>query len=560
MGTILKASQHIYAHVEKNESPKGKVGFQTLFCSESDLTQAESSEIEKRLTYHYDESGSRKLIFYRLAPDRIMLSHIVPLAEADRLGRKGRYLAHTLIFDAGEFTRICGNPFLIFKNFNFINSMRQVTEVLEKNKKTATEVWSDVEIHIPERDVGYGIEAAKKWSNDELLEFVSLAFNQDKLLHMQTALAVVGTTDAIEETLEALFALLPADLMPNCCFDTYFHKCNLIHTYYWAIGLAEISNKRKYIAVDAEAHHLQYKQEKRQQSLYEQWLEERLYDDDWEAIVKYKNELYFLWQFLQGKEIELDRFKNAPSIVVDWLFKACKHGVQDRIEQITQKWLEPPLAKRAAAEIYEEKSASPFDLFQKMCIRFDADEVLDSLFDSFAKQNFALPCKDQMNALMRVLNDRVHPFLLVLFACWTKDDNLRQMTFEGMNRDTYRRLLEDFFHHHFPHPLLLLDSSKADIFTDMYVRVEGFKHLPMIELVKELVGSPGQKELLRIAKIVNKETPQGIRKLKRFTEKHEENLPKEFVRAVRDVKVLPPRKPLFLSFLSSKLKNKERET
>ena len=113
------AWQHVYTSVEREQSPHDRAGFQTLFYSQSGLTEAEVREMEARLVYFSSDVKAVKRLFSTTSTGKIMVAQIVLLAEPDRLGRTGRYLAHNLVFDPDAFARVESDPFLVFRQFPF---------------------------------------------------------------------------------------------------------------------------------------------------------------------------------------------------------------------------------------------------------------------------------------------------------------------------------------------------------------------------------------------------------------------------------------------------------
>ena len=93
MKVAVQAWQHIYTSVERDQSPHGRAGFQTLFYSRSGLTEAEVQEMEARLVYFPSEIEPVKRLCVTISTGKVMVAQIVHLAEPDRLGRTGRYLA-----------------------------------------------------------------------------------------------------------------------------------------------------------------------------------------------------------------------------------------------------------------------------------------------------------------------------------------------------------------------------------------------------------------------------------------------------------------------------------
>ena len=158
--TTIEAWQHIYSNVEKEQSPKNRGGFQTLFYSLAGLSQAEVSEMESRLLYFSSKVEPIKQLFFSTSTGKGVVAQIVVIAEPDKYGRRGRYLAHSLIFSAEDLARFEADPFRVFEHFTFIST---VAEALEQGIFETSDIPA-VSLNLPESSTG-DIEAAKQWSH-----------------------------------------------------------------------------------------------------------------------------------------------------------------------------------------------------------------------------------------------------------------------------------------------------------------------------------------------------------------------------------------------------------
>src|SRR6185503_17857690 len=122
---FVSAWQHIYSNVEKEQSPHKRGGFQTLFYSHDGLSEAELSEMEGRLLYFPSESEPVKRLFFTLPGGKGVVAQIVGLPEPDQLGRKGRYLAHSLVFAPETLAQFEADPFRVFRRFRFITTVAE---------------------------------------------------------------------------------------------------------------------------------------------------------------------------------------------------------------------------------------------------------------------------------------------------------------------------------------------------------------------------------------------------------------------------------------------------
>ena len=240
----VSAWQQLYASVEREQSPHDREGFQTLFYSQSGLTEAEVREMEARLVYFPSHMEAVKHLFCTLSTGKIMLAQIVHLTKPDRLGRIGRYLAHSLLFEPEAFKRIESDPFLVFRQFPFITTIAQALDAGDWQTGDVPPASFEVT-----REPAHGIEAAKTWPPQSLKDLALLALRADRLARDRLAVAFVGEPAQVESALEAALFAVPSATRPHCSFDTYFHGCNLVDSYYWALGLLKSPSNRRLITV-----------------------------------------------------------------------------------------------------------------------------------------------------------------------------------------------------------------------------------------------------------------------------------------------------------------------
>src|SRR5512138_2384794 len=119
----LHAWQHIYSNVEREQSPRRRGGFQTLFYTHAGLSEADVSEMEGRLLYFPSQMEPVKRLFFTLTSGKGVVAQIVALPEPDQLGRKGRYLAHSLVFAPESLAQFEADPFRVFRRFRFITTV-----------------------------------------------------------------------------------------------------------------------------------------------------------------------------------------------------------------------------------------------------------------------------------------------------------------------------------------------------------------------------------------------------------------------------------------------------
>ncbi len=138
------AAQLLYANVEKDRSPHQRSGFQTLFYSQSRLSEAEVDAIEPRLFYAHGAGNPPKGLFFPLGQDKLVLARIVPLEDTDAFGRKGRYLAHALVFDRTDWIAEGLNPIALLQSFPFLTSLDQALAAGDRGQRRYCAAYSDL--------------------------------------------------------------------------------------------------------------------------------------------------------------------------------------------------------------------------------------------------------------------------------------------------------------------------------------------------------------------------------------------------------------------------------
>ena len=121
----IQAWQHIYSNVEQEQSPQGRGGFQTLFYTISGLTEAEVGEMESRLLYFPSQVEPVKRLFFTISTGKGVVAQIVSLPDPDQFGRKGRYLAHSLVFAPEALAQFEADPFRVFRRFTFFTTVAE---------------------------------------------------------------------------------------------------------------------------------------------------------------------------------------------------------------------------------------------------------------------------------------------------------------------------------------------------------------------------------------------------------------------------------------------------
>ncbi len=119
----LTVWQHIYANVEREQSPDNAAGFQTLYYSHDGLTREDIDTIESRVFYLYDAERPSKKAYFQTPSGKIVLSQITANADRDQAGRSGLYLAHSFILERKAFIQAGLTPMDLFRQLPFAETV-----------------------------------------------------------------------------------------------------------------------------------------------------------------------------------------------------------------------------------------------------------------------------------------------------------------------------------------------------------------------------------------------------------------------------------------------------
>ena len=237
----ITAAQLLYANVEKDHSPHKRSGFQTLFYSQSQLSEAEVDAIEPRLFYAYGAGNPPKGLFFPLGQHKLVLARIVPLEDTDAFGRKGRYLAHALVFDRTDWIAEGLNPIALLQNFSFLTSVDQALAVGDRASGDIAPLTLTLEATSAPR---------RQWPIAAMQHLTLYALRAEAMLAERQALAFIGPPADVEQALAEVLMAVPVALNPACSFDSFFYEGNFIATPFWAVGLPEVPPPGRFIQVD----------------------------------------------------------------------------------------------------------------------------------------------------------------------------------------------------------------------------------------------------------------------------------------------------------------------
>ncbi len=525
----IHAWQHIYSNVEKEQSPHRRGGFQTLFYTHAGLSEAEVSEMEGRLLYFPAEIEPVKRLFFVLSTGKGVVAQIVALPEPDQLGRKGRYLAHSLVFAPNSLAQFEADPFRVFRRFRFITT---VSEALAHGNFQTSDLPT-VALDLPP-ETSREVETARAWPAPELKKLALLALQADRQASNREAVTFTGEPAQIESALEVAFLVVPTRARPRCTFDTYFYRCNLVATYFWAIGLPEPPVTVKFAQVEAQQRQVQGHIPLEPVTPYERWALAVIEAGQLAEMVRHRDDAWAISVWLGGQETDPTRLDSAPPELITAVFKADPPAVQNLLRNRVGEQLPPALVQRVAAHLHQHTAEAP--LYQPLRQGFALPQLLESLYESYAADQFKTPPRQQIKALAELLKAADHGLLRLLLAYWRDPDKDLPSVLDQASEVAYRQFGESALRLKLVKPLSLLRPGRGRAFLDLYLTTD---EIDWVELSEALVEA---KEASCLALLADRVSHLSGKELNQLTKlmKNQPDIPASFRTAVEQAIATQP--------------------
>ncbi|MCC6444480.1 MAG: hypothetical protein IT210_13625 [Armatimonadetes bacterium] len=526
--TEIQAGQHIYASVEKEQSPAGRGGFQTLCYTHTAITAEEIEEIEPRLLYYPADAGPVKHLYFSLSSGKAILARIVPFPERDSAGREGRYLAHSLVLKSEDLSCL-GPRFLgIWEGFPFASTVEEALALCGPEPGDMPEAAA----HIPDQTAGF--EEARLWPLDEFKKWLRLALRVDGLASERMAVALVGDPEQAHKALAAILPFVPSGLLPRCSFDTYFYRCNLVSAYFWAVGLPEPPGGLKFKAVDARARRVTAELEEAMEISFERWMAEYIGTEDMAFYMRHREAAYSLCEWLDGRR-EAPEEGDAPLLQsvlsVNWI---------QAKEKLTAR-LSERLPSALVYRLTERPPYPPRQQFYLMKNGVTSLQAVELLYYAYAATSYAVPPRDEMQALGKLLEEADHQDLRLLYLSWKGQKSDLRKLLESAREEAYAHQVRTLLDFRILDPVDFLIPGKGAAFISAY-RSSGIRSLAPV--VSALVSAREAGCLSALVPDLPALPPEELLPLQKLAARNA-GLPEPFRQVVAEAaKALPHKKGL----------------
>jgi hypothetical protein len=433
-------------------------------------------------------------------------------------------LAHSLVFTPAAFAQLEADPFRIFRHFPFLTSL---AEALRCGDVRTGDIPA-VELEAPE-EPGRATAAVRLWTRPELRKLLLLALRADQLARDRMAIAFVGQSRQVEEALEAAFFAVPTPLRPRYTFDTYFYKCNLVATYYWAIGELESPRNIRFAIVNTQTHQVSGTIAEQQGTPYERWVIHTLDTQDLDALADHKEHAYAVCAWLDGHADNAPLLDTAPLEVIISVFQVNAQQVQALLKNRLGEQLPPGLVNRLYESLLHQTEA--VELFRQLRQGFALPQLVQMLYQIYETLEFRAPPHEEVQALGMILRHIEHRALRLLHACWAGQLAQLRQELACLHEGDYRQFVQTALHCGLGEPLAFLIPGQGEAFVELYLASGTMRRHSFVALVHALLAAGEVACLVRLAPYVSEQSMRELRTLEKVSAA-QPNVPAPFRHAV----------------------------
>ncbi len=542
----VQAYQHIYANVEKEQSPTARGGFQTLFYSRAGLTEVDVEEIEARVLYYPSEDAPVKQVFFRTPVGNVVVGQVVPLPEPDSAGRGGRYLAHCFIFTPEAFARIDGDPFRVLAAAPFVTTVEgalALGDMATGDIPAAALCMSDIPCATLEGT----------WPKEMLKRLVLAGLQAERMAEGRKLLAIVGTPEETRAVLRTAMLAVPTARRGACPFDTYFYRCNPVATYCWAVGLPEAPPNPNYLAVECAKQSVDAIDPSPEPDCYERWVLAALHGKALTRMAPGRNQAAALCAWLDGGELDPAVKQHVDSGVLESVFTVCGAQVEALARRRLGQALGVGIADRLVPIWLKETAAT---LFAKLTTSLDTPALLDQLMQGYTAARFATPAPAELAALGTLLAQHDHRILRFWHAYWAGTPEEVNALLSGLPDDQYRVFVKHALAAPGANPARMIARGHGETFLTFFCASDHVAACDLAAIAEGLVSVGAGSLLERLRPYIPNRSRAEIRALQALVKRRPEIL-ESFRLEVEDaVKALPKENGGIIQFVKGLFKHK----
>ena len=372
----LTAWQHIFSTVERDRSPTGRRGYQTLYYSQEGLDDEDLRILENRSQYYSTPEDPVKQQLYWLPSDRWVASQSVALAERDEFGRKGRYLTHSLVFAAADWQKLGSAPFGIWLAKPFLHSLEQASAQGDAGSGRIP----PLRIAVNSNWQDGALATARTWDPSSLLALSRLAWQADSLQPAGQHIAVMGVPADIGRVLLTSYLVTPPEERRFLTFDTHAVGCNWGSQHgFWAQGFPPGERLRTSLVVDATSRRVDAGALPQAASRpYILWMEKTIIPGRLDDLLAWQDWAVALDAAIQGKSVD----RKLLSSVSPQFMRHFAELNRDRIRRQMEDSLASHLPQELAQWVLERAPSDPNEQLRALMPGLTVSDVGDMVYEA----------------------------------------------------------------------------------------------------------------------------------------------------------------------------------
>ncbi|HEY0171061.1 MAG TPA: hypothetical protein VGB98_08555 [Pyrinomonadaceae bacterium] len=432
MPATITVAQHVFASLTSEQSPTRRRGYQTCFYTRGLLGADDARAIEERALHRASQRERGKWQFFWLPGGRAVVSHLAAVPEPDEFGRKGRYLAHSLIVSAADWRLLDSNPFALIDEAVFCRTMGRALTL--GDLKTGEAAAARVEVN-PAVCRERACALSGQWHADELWKLARVACRPLAVTRGGQFVAFVGDDRQVREALEVAFLLPPAP-REDCSFDTAAAGCAWPRgVSFWARGFSDEREARTPFVIDAARKKVRLPDrwlDSLPPTPYENFLKRLVYGGQLSTIQKEQRDVSLLSAALEGGPGRSAEALGVAGRVRSGFAEDNRARIEARLDELLPARLPDYIRDKALAQI-GRTHVGRLDWL----IMNPAGEGLADIFYGIFREWGEIPTEELLLALTPLA--RGHAGMYLLLALWSRDVGKIQRGLSAMTAEQYRR-------------------------------------------------------------------------------------------------------------------------
>jgi len=431
--TNFTVAQHFFSSVPAEQSPRHRRGYQTLFHTRG-LSDEIIQAVEDRAQYSAAQGKLTKRQFYPLPQNLMAVAQIIPLQELDEFGRRGRYLAHTLIFSSQNLQELGGCPLDIFGQVHFATSLEEVYRIGQMKNSEAPRL----NISVTPAWLTLAHAAMQRWPVDMLEQLGRLTWQAEALLKERESVSLLGTESEQWETLALFFALASPAMRSQLSFDTYAADCVWApDVAFWLQGYPNDMGVRSVHKVSISACKIGTTLSAKDDNTFANWMTEIALQTRPDLGDLQKKQLWACTlQSVIAGEVGYLNINISSDFLVQF---ATLHR-----EAIAQRWftcLPEGLSEDLLNPIRADINHDPAAYLQMLIEGIETETMQDIIFSVVARLRRE-PSRADQRRIKKWLIDHPHTGLTAMLALWEQNSKAWLEALRMLSREDYRWLVQ----------------------------------------------------------------------------------------------------------------------